>query len=143
MNYKNSIIGSSIAFIVATSCCWLPALIIAIGGGSTLIGISNGLESFSGLFITIGLGFLGFGIYQYYNKNKATASKEAILQSIITCPECGHKKEETMPTNACQYFYECENCKVLLKPTGNDCCVYCSYGTVACPSIQLDEDCCT
>ncbi|QII13816.1 hypothetical protein KsCSTR_44370 [Candidatus Kuenenia stuttgartiensis] len=31
-----------------------------------------------------------------------------ILQSVITCPNCGHQKKETMPTDACQYFYECE-----------------------------------
>ena len=142
MNYKQSIIGSSIAFLVATSCCWLPALIIAIGGGSSLIAISNGLENFSGLFISTGIVFLGIGIYQYNNKKSMAVNKKAILQSTITCPECGHKKEETMPTNACQYFYECDNCKQVLKPTENDCCVYCSYGTVACPPIQLNQNCC-
>lgn len=119
MNYKESIIGSSIAFIIATSCCWLPAFLIAIGGGSTLIGISNELEKFSGTFMLIGIGFLGFGIYQYKRKREMASNEEAILRSTITCPECGHKKEETMPTNACQYFYECENCKIVLKPTGN------------------------
>ena len=142
MDYKKSIVGSSIAFIIATSCCWLPALLIAIGGGSTLMAISNGLEQFSGIFIAIGVGFLGFGIYQYKNKKEMSSNKEAILQSTITCPECQHSKEETMPTDACQYFYECESCKTVLKPVNNDCCVYCSYGTVACPPIQLDENCC-
>ena len=63
------------------------------------------------------------------------------LKSIITCPECGHMKEEEMPTDACRYFYECENCKTVLKPINNDCCVYCSYGTVPCPSIQ-ENSCC-
>ena len=38
------------------------------------------------------------------------------LQSIITCPNCGHRKEETMPTDSCQYFYECEKCRIVLKP---------------------------
>lgn len=142
MNYKNSIIGSSLAFIVATSCCWLPALVIAIGGGSTLVGLSNGLEQWSGLFIMIAVGLLALGLYQCMKTKEGAVVKEAILQSIITCPECGHKKEEIMPTNACQYFYECENCKRVLKPTGTDCCVYCSYGTVACPPIQLDDACC-
>ena len=33
---------------------------------------------------------------------------EIILNSIITCPHCGYSKEETMPTDACQYFYKCE-----------------------------------
>ena len=65
-----------------------------------------------------------------------------ILPSTITCPECGHKKEETMPTDACQYFYECESCKKVLKPKQGDCCVFCSYGTVKCPSIQAGTNCC-
>lgn len=142
MNYKKSIIGSSIAFIVATSCCWLPALIIAIGGGSALIGLSNGIERFSGVFMVIGVALLGYGIYQYNSKKKMSTSKKATLQSTITCPECGHSKDETMPTDACLYFYECDNCKLILKPLGEDCCVYCSYGTVVCPPIQMDENCC-
>lgn len=65
-----------------------------------------------------------------------------ILKSEITCPNCGHKKEEDMPVNACQYFYECESCKTVLKPKETDCCVYCSYGTVACPPIQEKKRCC-
>ena len=69
-------------------------------------------------------------------------SMEIILKSTITCPNCGHKKEETMPTDACQYFYECENCKTVLKPLKGDCCVYCSYGSVPCPSIQQNKKCC-
>jgi hypothetical protein len=64
------------------------------------------------------------------------------LNSIITCPKCGHSKNEIMPTNACQWFYECESCKALLKPLKGDCCVYCSYGTVKCPPIQESENCC-
>jgi hypothetical protein len=67
---------------------------------------------------------------------------EITLQSTITCPNCRHKKEETMPTDACQYFYECENCKTVLKPQQGDCCVYCSYGDEKCPPIQQDKKCC-
>lgn len=63
------------------------------------------------------------------------------LQSTITCPNCGHQKEETMPTDACQFFYQCEQCKTLLKPKEGDCCVYCSFGSVACPPIQEDKSC--
>jgi len=64
------------------------------------------------------------------------------LKSEITCPNCGNKKVEDMPTNACQFFYECENCKVILRPKANDCCVYCSYGTIPCPPIQENKSCC-
>lgn len=72
--------------------------------------------------------------------------KEAILESTLTCPKCGHKKEEIMPTNACSWFYECSNCKTILKPLDGDCCVYCSYGSIPCPPIQLygacGDNCC-
>ncbi len=67
---------------------------------------------------------------------------EVILQSTITCPNCGHRKEEIMPTDACQYFYECKNCKQFLKPKQGDCCIYCSYGNVPCPPIQQAKKCC-
>lgn len=73
-----------------------------------------------------------------------TASQQTfITDSDITCPECSHTKTETMPTDACQWFYECENCKALLKPKAGDCCVYCSYGTVPCPPIQMELSCCS
>lgn len=60
----------------------------------------------------------------------------AVLVSTLTCPECGHVKSETMPTNACQWFYECESCHAVWRPKAGDCCVYCSYGDLPCPSIQ-------
>ncbi len=43
-----------------------------------------------------------------------------LLQSTLTCPSCGVAKVETMPTNACQYFYECTACNTLLKPKQGD-----------------------
>ena len=64
------------------------------------------------------------------------------LQSIITCPNCGFEKEETMPTDACQFFYKCTNCGTVLKPKAGDCCVFCSYGSVACPPNQMNKSCC-
>ena len=58
------------------------------------------------------------------------------LHCIITCPKCGHQKSEIMPVDACQFFYDCAACGTLLRPKPGDCCVYCSYGSVACPSMQ-------
>ena len=66
---------------------------------------------------------------------------EITLVSTITCPNCGFQKEEEMPTDACQFFYKCENCHQVLKPKQGDCCVFCSYGTVSCPSIQAKTNC--
>ena len=67
---------------------------------------------------------------------------DVVAESTITCPQCGHVEVETMPTNACQWFYDCKGCGALLKPQEGDCCVYCSYGDVACPPIQEGKSCC-
>jgi len=61
--------------------------------------------------------------------------------STLTCPQCGHRSADLMPTDACQYFYDCKGCGAVLKPLAGDCCVYCSFGDVACPPIQMG-DCC-
>ncbi|MBL6958670.1 MAG: hypothetical protein ISR52_06800 [Rhodospirillales bacterium] len=58
------------------------------------------------------------------------------LTSVLTCPHCGFEKAEEMPTDACQFFYDCTSCGELLKPKPGDCCVFCSYGTVPCPPVQ-------
>jgi hypothetical protein len=66
-----------------------------------------------------------------------------VLQSVLTCPRCGFRKEETMPTDACLFFYECEGCKTLLRPNPGDCCVFCSFGSVKCPPVQAERSCCS
>lgn len=58
------------------------------------------------------------------------------LRSTLTCPNCGHEAIETMPTDACQFFYDCTSCGIVLRPKPGDCCVYCSYADVPCPPIQ-------
>jgi hypothetical protein len=65
-----------------------------------------------------------------------------VLESVLTCPHCGHAQQESMPTDYCQFFYECRRCKAVLKPKAGDCCVYCSYGTVKCPPVQENRTCC-
>jgi NAD-dependent DNA ligase len=62
-----------------------------------------------------------------------------ILKSTIICPNCATAKSETMPTDACQFFYVCTGCGTKLKPKEGDCCVFCSYGSVPCPPIQAER----
>ena len=65
-----------------------------------------------------------------------------VLESVLTCPECGFARRETMPTDACQFYYECTGCGALLRPKKGDCCVFCSFGSVKCPPKQAGESCC-
>ncbi|MBK6628184.1 MAG: MerC domain-containing protein [Flavobacteriales bacterium] len=124
-----------------------------------LVAIPSGLLIFYGYHFAMDptyffyagmLGLLGATGWNYY-RNKLHGSCETCgtyngktvdLATRLTCPNCGHRKHELMPTDACVYFYECEKCKTVLKPKQGDCCVYCSYGTVKCPPIQSGEKCC-
>ena len=58
------------------------------------------------------------------------------VEATITCPESGATALETMPTNACVFFYDCTGCGVTLRPLPGDCCVFCSYSEHACPPKQ-------
>ena len=58
------------------------------------------------------------------------------LRSTLICPHCGSRSTVTMPIDACQFFYECQECGTLLRPKDGDCCVFCSYGDVPGPPIQ-------
>ncbi|MGS0973283.1 MAG: GDCCVxC domain-containing (seleno)protein [Candidatus Izemoplasmataceae bacterium] len=54
----------------------------------------------------------------------------------MTCPICGIQERLEMPEDYCMYFYICKNCGEMITPKPGDCCVFCSYGSVPCPSIQ-------
>lgn len=60
-----------------------------------------------------------------------------ILRSVLTCPACRFRQTEITPTNACLYFWNCPKCGARVRPLSGACCVFCSYGSVPCPSIQL------
>jgi hypothetical protein len=67
---------------------------------------------------------------------KEEKNKEQSSLSTITCPNCGYKKQELLPTDICLLKYTCEKCHTVLQPKNGDCCVFCSYGNHKCPSKQ-------
>ncbi len=149
--FEGLVLVSLIGFIIAyrQHKNIFPLLIGLSAGGLIFYAYNFNFDNkliYAGMF---GL-LLATGLNYYTNrKHKAACGTCAVidgkaveLQSTITCPNCGHKKTETMPTDACQFFYECEKCKTVFKPKPGDCCVYCSYGTVKCPSKQTGQECC-
>ena len=62
-----------------------------------------------------------------------------LLSSELTCPACQARHAETMPTEACIYFYECVACHAILRPKPGHCCVFCSYGSLPCPPVQMAQ----
>jgi hypothetical protein len=142
MKLKNTYtyFASAFAFLIATSCCWLPPLVALLAGATGLAAFSGWFDTVAPWLMAIGGGLFGWSVFKIWKKREG---RLPVLDSVIKCPSCGFSKKETMPTEACQFFYECENCHILLKPKPGDCCVFCSYGSVKCPPIQLGEDCCT
>jgi hypothetical protein len=71
-----------------------------------------------------------------YVKETIESSNKTSTVSEITCPKCGYKKMETMPTDVCLIKYTCDSCATVSYSKDGDCCVFCSYGTHKCPSKQ-------
>ncbi len=69
---------------------------------------------------------------------------DVTLQATITCPDYGFSTEETIPTDTCAWYWEGPQCSALVRLRMGDFCVYCSYGTVPCPPVQLsgERGCC-
>ena len=131
--------------------CIYPLSVAISGAALVFYGYHFNNSSYWTYFLYAGmLGLLVATIWNYKrnkiygNCNTCTSynGKTVNLNSIITCPHCRHSKSEMMPTDACVYFYECDNCKSQLKPLRGHCCVYCSYATVKCPPIQTGISCC-
>src|ERR1700716_1436045 len=55
----------------------------------------------------------------YVTEEPLLAVTDMQLQSNLTCPKCSHQAVETMPTDACQFFYDCKGCgERLIMPRG-------------------------
>jgi hypothetical protein len=100
----------------------------------------NFCASFSLAAFSVGLfGFLAATAWDHFAFRARRVGTRLLLQSIITCPQCGHRTKEKMPPDACLYFYDCPVCGTKLKPKIGDCCVFCSYGSVPCPPVQTKQ----
>ncbi len=62
------------------------------------------------------------------------------MESVLTCPECGTQTKETMPISTCQIAVQCLSCGGTMRARVGECCVFCSYGSVPCPSIQEESN---
>jgi len=47
-----------------------------------------------------------------HNRKMNAPGKTPLLESTLTCPDCGHRQTETMPTEACQFFWNCPQCQI-------------------------------
>lgn len=106
--------------------------------------LASALAVFAGIYLlrTEWLAYIGFaGLVAASARDfwlrMRVQPKRAITDSVITCPKCGFREAHAMPPDACIVFYDCPGCGERLHPRSGDCCVFCSYGSVKCPPMQL------
>jgi hypothetical protein len=137
---------ASLALIGLTFASWKLRQFgpLILGGIGAFVLFFSFHARFSALLVYLGLGGLCVAsVWNYLLSRKRRGDGAGVIsQSVIKCPKCGHRAEETMPTNACLFFYECFGCGATLKPKSGDCCVFCSFGSVPCPPVQQGATCC-
>ena len=65
-------IGTIVSAIMASACCWLPLLLLAVGVSGA--GIAATLETYRPLFMVVTFGFLGAAFYFTYRPKNAAAA---------------------------------------------------------------------
>lgn len=85
-NYKKSFLGSILAFILGTSCCWLTSLAVWLGGATILTVISRFVHNYNSIILGVAVLFFVVAIYQFwkYKKKKSNKSFSIILLFLLS-----------------------------------------------------------
>ena len=75
-------IGTVVSAIMASACCWLPLVLLAVGVSGA--GIASTLEAYRPLFMVVTFGFFGAAFYFTYRPRRATGSGQACFGSEAT-----------------------------------------------------------
>jgi hypothetical protein len=123
-----SIVGT-LGFIGAMGWCCVPLVISFFA----LFGITSTmfLMTYSWFFLFLAIISLTIAIVLYFK----THTKQKTINpeySTLTCPNCGYKQKEKIPTNRCVISYKCNSCgsTIIAKES---CCIFCDYGDKPCP----------
>lgn len=83
-------IGTLVSAVMASSCCWLPLLLLAVGVSGA--GIASTLEAYRPVFMVVTFGFLGAAFYFTYRPRKA--ADDCCADSC--CPPAAQGRRFTM-----------------------------------------------
>jgi mercuric ion transport protein len=69
--------GGILGALAASSCCIIPLALFGLGIGGAWIGQLTALSPYQPIFVTITLGFLGYGYWLVYRKPKSNCDEGA------------------------------------------------------------------
>jgi len=78
-------IGTLLSAIVASSCCWLPLLLLAVGVSSA--GVASTLEAYRLIFIAVTFGALAAAFFFTNRRRKAATAQDGRCESQTTAKE--------------------------------------------------------
>lgn len=89
MREKLSGAGALVGAILASSCCWLPLLLVAIGAGSA-VGVARVMDAYRIPFAVLALAALGSAWYFSYRKPKPESQicAASVSSQAEACPCC-------------------------------------------------------
>jgi len=75
--------GGILGAITASTCCIVPLVLFSLGISGAWIGQLTALSVYQPIFITITLGFLGYGYWLVYQKPKAACAHGAACARVL------------------------------------------------------------
>jgi len=92
-------VGTVLSAIMASACCWLPLLLVAVGVSGA--GIAATLEAYRPLFIVLTFGFLAAALYFTYRPRKSSTVEGDCCSTATDCcavPNGGPKRRFSLMT---------------------------------------------
>lgn len=93
-------LGTVVSAVVASACCWLPLVLLAVGVSGA--GIASTLEAYRPVFIAITVGFLGAAFYFTYRPRETAESGQGCCPTEPTankdCCAASSKRRLSMMT---------------------------------------------
>lgn len=83
-------VGTILSAIMASACCWLPLLLLAVGVSG--VGVAATLETYRPLFIIVTFGFLAAAFYFTYRPRRAASADACCTATQSCCPPSGTAK---------------------------------------------------
>lgn len=74
--------GGILGALAASTCCIVPLILFSLGISGAWIGNVTALEPYKPIFITVTIGFLGYGFWMVYRKPKACADGEVCARPL-------------------------------------------------------------